>query len=872
MDAVPGAGVQASHESYPAFMQEAEAAWLARRRKAVKSSGGGCLAEGPVGVGLSGGGIRSATFALGVFQALAKRRLVRTVDYLSTVSGGGYFGSFLVSLFVRQADCAAVEALLPDRAHPCIADLRENGNYLAPHGTGDRLMALAVVLRNLISIHVVLGVFALLWFLAAVLAGRGLAWGLGIPTRLAVLPGCESATLVWWAVVMPALVFLWVIPAGWGYWLIEEKALGALLGPGVLFSVSYVWMCYLCSGWQCPTRRYYLCLMLAGTAVCTIYRWLRSRRTWRDALSRPEILAERQRITRSLLRGLTATLLVLVWLGVDLAGSRLAGVLGSGCGIGAAISALPASIVAVLLAVNRAATLFDSLQTSRRLRLSRALPAGIAAALVVVAGLVTFSAVAYLLAGPGRSPWLGLTAVVVCLVLSWLFGGATTFPDNSSLHTLYTARLVRAYLGAAKLAGKANPARRDVTRVESDDDLATCDYWPTPSSAAGPSPADRGAPVHLINVTVNETVSGTSRTQQQDRRGVGMAVGPAGLSLGVWHHLGLDWGAAPVVVRAVSSAPAHCVFRSLGRGQEYAGESLSVGQWTSISGAAFSTGVGARTSLAMCLLCGLANIRLGYWWEAGVTALPASCRRIWYRLSRPFRAQLCLLSEWFARFPGTAEEWWNLSDGGHFENLAGYELIRRRLPAIVLVDAECDPDYSYEGLANLVRKARVDFGAEIAFLDAAELDRTVLPAIRSQFASLDGLCRGRREAGAAPGGEPPLQEPARDGVSLGHAALARVRYAGEDKPSGWLLYVKPSLTGDESADLLQYHRTHADFPHETTADQFFDEAQWESYRALGEHIADGLLQCPGAAAGADRAEAPAARWTPCVGMRTGLAL
>jgi hypothetical protein len=51
-----------------------------------------------------------------------------------------------------------------------------------------------------------------------------------------------------------------------------------------------------------------------------------------------------------------------------------------------------------------------------------------------------------------------------------------------------------------------------------------------------------------------------------------------------------------------------------------------------------------------------------------------------------------------------------------------------------------------------------------------------------------------------------------------------------------LLYLKATLTGDEPSDVRNYHASHPEFPHEATADQFFDEAQWESYRKLGEHI------------------------------------
>ena len=76
-------------------------------------------------------------------------------------------------------------------------------------------------------------------------------------------------------------------------------------------------------------------------------------------------------------------------------------------------------------------------------------------------------------------------------------------------------------------------------------------------------------------------------------------------------------------------------------------------------------------------------------------------------------------------------------------------------------------------------------------------------------------------------------------LSRAHAAIATVTYPGGD--TSWLVYLKATLTGDEPSDVIQYHRSHADFPQETTADQFFDEAQWESYRRLGEHIADAVL-------------------------------
>jgi hypothetical protein len=56
-----------------------------------------------------------------------------------------------------------------------------------------------------------------------------------------------------------------------------------------------------------------------------------------------------------------------------------------------------------------------------------------------------------------------------------------------------------------------------------------------------------------------------------------------------------------------------------------------------------------------------------------------------------------------------------------------------------------------------------------------------------------------------------------------------------------LVYLKATLMGDEPEDVCHYHRSHPEFPQETTTDQFFDEAQWESYRRLGRHIGHRVL-------------------------------
>jgi hypothetical protein len=169
----------------------------------------------------------------------------------------------------------------------------------------------------------------------------------------------------------------------------------------------------------------------------------------------------------------------------------------------------------------------------------------------------------------------------------------------------------------------------------------------------------------------------------------------------------------------------------------------------------------------------------------------------------------------------------------------------------VLSDAEADPDYDFDGLARLIEVVRADFGAEVEFLDGAELSAILDGDLRRHFGTRDQLRRGQWSEEATP--DPPLAggrrsaiQPARDRMALAHLGLAWIRYRDDDGrlsnlPQSMLLYVKPTLSGDEPLDVLHYHADHPDFPQETTTDQYFDEAQWESYRKLGEHIGEQLM-------------------------------
>jgi GNAT superfamily N-acetyltransferase len=146
-----------------------------------------------------------------------------------------------------------------------------------------------------------------------------------------------------------------------------------------------------------------------------------------------------------------------------------------------------------------------------------------------------------------------------------------------------------------------------------------------------------------------------------------------------------------------------------------------------------------------------------------------------------------------------------LSDGNHFENFGLYELIRRHIRYIIVSDCGADPEVAFDDLANVLRRIREDFGVEI------ELDVSAL-------------------------------RPGDNGLSKQHAVVGTIHYngiIGMDK--GTIVFFKPTLTGDEPPDILQYRTRNRAFPHESTGDQFYDEPQWESYRRLGEHAARSAL-------------------------------
>jgi hypothetical protein len=962
---------------FPDTLARSEQELLRTRRAAL-----GQEADAPsIGVGLSGGGIRSATFCLGVFSALARkfdnagRPLFTRVDYLSTVSGGGYFGSFLGSLFrrpwVKSADDVAKvlrDELGPEGGQRPTRFLRDNGRYLAPRGSGDLLVMLAVMLRNWVSVQCVMVAFVLAAFVLLQVVLMNLPtvidWALaGLNTLANWLPGPlaswarpivdEAESLVamsspqfgglWWSgwfLVLIPIALLWSVPTVWGYWVIDQplaaktavRRSDLLVILGVSAAVLFGWI-------PQPMPRFIAVLGLAAlaTALWTLWghpwllrrlfrwilSWFRAKRE-KSPTDMGEVSAARRRMSSAFKTSVVACAAIVLLGLIDTLGSTLYVILNTTGfrGVITTIGAALATFAGVAAYGRQLLVLFGGDSKDKRPRVSMSIVSWIVAIVIVGAWLVTINvgshAIAWQFEKPSGYPTsvtevappkltnaeqiviqgegsartikpfveqvpppapserhaafaLKVLAVLVALIV--LLGQNTFFINLSTMHTFYSQRLTRAYLGATNSARLCD-SKSHITDVIDGDDIAANQYWrwpfslhvgfvenvvtvvkqvgagivalpgklwrglvrlytgerapppPQPSAASRPFPAGRnGSPLHIVNVTINETFDNRTGIQVQDRKGVPLAIGPAGFSVGVRHHLVADKDQGHVALP--SGEGQYCVFDSKKLNGDP--EELSLGRWVSISGAAAGSAVGSRTTLPTAMLATFANVRLGYWWDSGLDLGAGGFLR---RLMPPvYRA---LFAEFLCNLRGTGDRLWNLSDGGHFENLGGYELIRRRLPLIILVDAEQDADYKFSGLADLIRKARLDFGAEIEFVDPPES----LPF----FGTLGQLRRVGPSAPEQAASSVGLELPAnREGLSRAHAAIAKVTYMDGKSPPSWLVYVKATLTGDEPVDVLEYHSNHPDFPHDSTANQFFDEAQWESYRRLGEHIGGKVL-------------------------------
>src|SRR5262249_37760440 len=132
---------------------------------------------------------------------------------------------------------------------------------------------------------------------------------------------------------------------------------------------------------------------------------------------------------------------------------------------------------------------------------------------------------------------------------------------------------------------------------------------------------------------------------------------------------------------------------------------LTLGTSMAVSGAAMSPTSGHSTHSLKAFILGVLNARLGYWIDN-----PTAPGR--QNSSSRAPTGLSVLWELLAvrsRFGHSI----HLSDGGHFENLGIYELLRRGCRRIIAIDASCDPARDFQEFANTIRRAQIDLGIRV---------------------------------------------------------------------------------------------------------------------------------------------------------------
>jgi hypothetical protein len=384
--------------------------------------------------------------------------------------------------------------------------------------------------------------------------------------------------------------------------------------------------------------------------------------------------------------------------------------------------------------------------------------------------------------------------IAVGLYLIGRGAGALVETNRFSLHAMYRARLIRAYLGASRPAGERRPD--PFTGFDDADNLfmgclTECDR------GVG---ADREAarpPFHVVNLALN-LVAGRNLAWQE-RKAASFTVTPL-------HAGALNLGYRDTHVDG-QKCPTPDPNPRLYGGKR----GITLGTAMTISGAAASPNMGYHSSPAVTFLMTLFNARLGWW-----LGNPGPAGDDTFHDSSPKSALRPLLDEMLGSTDDT-NEYVYLSDGGHFENLGLYEMVLRRNRFIVVSDAGCDETCSLEDLGNAIRKIRIDLGIPIDFTGEFPI-------------------RARTTERDAPAGR--------------YWAFGRIRYTAvdavpgddPDEVDGVLLYVKPGVYGSEPRDVFNYAAAVAAFPHESTGDQFFSESQFESYRALGSHVMDEIAR------------------------------
>jgi len=843
---------------------------------------------------LSGGGIRSATFNLGVLQGLAQSRLLGSFDYLSSVSGGGYIASWLRTWMHREGTAAVIAQLQatkpadsPLSVEPKpVANLREYSNYLTPQLgllSGDTWSAAAIILRNLILNWLVivpllvLGVGIPQLFLLVV-KGTGLAppwnrfalWAALVVELIASISVYYHRRFVKQKGVPQArFILLCVLPICLAASLLSTSALNiGLEEPGAGSNYSQVQL----TGLGQFAIVWCIVVPVIGWALNELWSLVRPTVEPTAGLGRDRA-SPRQRVVSMIFEmlAIVASGEVAAWLLIEITKAWFVDLYQAPALY--VIFVLPALLGVYLIA----RTLFVGLASLGDGVLGRVRPTSsddadrewwarlsgwillIALSWAVVTSICLFGN--YL---PGSDPGKvskAIKAVVAALggvtgVIAAFTGTSAKTPAGADADVKEVSPIRKLLLAAAApvfvvcviilMSWAASELGEIATGIPN---LFT---WPSPlcreSQAVTWSTALHYflmlVALAVFAVTAGRVVNvnrfslhgmyrnrivraylGASNANRQPDPFTGFASADNPRLHEVWHDADPAVAATrplPIInttlnlvqggdnlawqerkAASFSMTPFYCGnwregYRASKEYGSYNG--ISVGTAVAISGAAANPNMGFSSSPALGFLMAVFNVRLGAW--LGNTN---SRGQRTYRFSGPRQAIMPMFAEIFG-LTNSHRRYVNLSDGGHFDNLGLYEVVLRRCRQVLVSDAGQDGSFAFEDLGNAIRKIRIDLGIPTEF---------------------------RRRIKIMP------NSPETKGL---YCAEAIIRYSAVDGTDpahdGTLVYFKPTLHGRGlpiPADVYSYARKHSQFPHESTADQWFSESQFESYRMLGLH-------------------------------------
>jgi Patatin-like phospholipase len=700
-----------------------------------------------MGLALSGGGIRSATFSLGVLQALAGRDLLKHVDYLSTVSGGGYIGSSLLwwlsGLSGRKFGLGPYDEDSPEKSFPygtddpsvwrdragletgpkLLRNLKENGNYLTPGGGINLMSLIAVVLRG--------AVLNLLFWIPPIAVLLGLMYVMGGYDLALWLALGLMAVFVLAAMVYSLATGHAELARRLGYktrrWC-ERRAgllITIILVAGLVASVAPVHDALVLL--QAPAPPAVVCCPQGGVGVQP-----------QPAVA-PSSGAQRQASDADNTRRAEETASI---------SQLIAGLLSS-------LGGLVAGVITYFR------TMRGFAGTVRKLPgVTTDIIAFVGAALIIYGVLLFCHGLAVIFIDNGIWQWGLLLAAFLLFASIWVN------INHISAHRMYRDRLMEAFMPefALALIGKSREAPPEAEDMR----LHQVD--------------ERNSPFPILNT--NLLLVDSKERRRRLRGGDSFILTPryCGSNATGWvdcRDLMADRMTLPTAM-AISGAAAN---PNTGAG-----------------------GVGLTRSRLISVLMAFIGLRLGYWLPNFGHARPPSWlpNHVWPGLSTvlPFGHQE---NDWFLE----------LSDGGHFENLGLYELVRRRARLIILCDGAQDPDFAFEDLQCAQRRIAADFGAKVE-LTAAALERLIPSKTDHRFPESDLRL-------------------AESGYIVG-----TIQYA--DDTMATLVYLKTTLIDGLPVELLGYRGANPAFPDQSTADQFFDEEQFEAYRELGFIIASSMMR------------------------------